>query len=281
MHTSVFLQEAIDALDVQSGRRYIDATYGQGGHARLIAEKGGEVLGIDADPAQVERAQPADHIRVMQGNFSDLAEIAHRQAFVPVAGVLFDYGLSMMQLAESGRGFSYNRDTEPLDMRLSQTGETVIEYLASVEEKQLESDLMKYSEDVAASDIAQAIYRTRHKIPVRTVGDLKQIIDEVVSRPGQKESPEHTYARIFQALRIVVNHERESIIAGLDGALEILEDGGRIVTITFHSLEDRTVKTWARTHRATIQHERREVHRTRPLQSFERSATLRVMTKQL
>ncbi|MDA1316927.1 MAG: 16S rRNA (cytosine(1402)-N(4))-methyltransferase RsmH [bacterium] len=274
MHTTVFLQESIQALNIASGKSYIDATYGEGGHTQAIIDKGGTVLAIDADTNQVAKGVKRNHT-VVAGLFKDISTIASEHNLESVDGVLFDFGLSMEQLSKSGKGFSFKNILEPLDMRLGVEGQTAAELLNSLQGPELISSIMKYSEDKYATDIVRRILGHRRGKPLRTVGDLKKIIDEVVP----EEEPRHkVYARIFQAVRILVNDELDQIKEGLQGALEIIKPGGVIVTITFHSLEDRLVKQFGRTHKELTM-EAIDVERVRPLQSFERSAHLRVLTK--
>ena len=265
MHTTVFLHEAIKALNVKPGNTYIDATYGEGGHTQEIISQGGTVLAIDADKVQVAKGIERNH-SVVQGSFKDMVTIAKENHLEHVDGILFDFGLSMEQLSKSGKGFSYKNNQEPLDMRLGEEGETAAELLNSLQGEELISDIMKYSEEKYSIDIAKRILGHRRKKALATVGDLKKVIDEIVP----EEEPRHkVYARIFQAVRIITNSELEQIQKGLEGALGLIQSGGVIVTITFHSLEDRLVKKMGAIN----------VERVRPLQSFERSAHLRVLQK--
>ena len=265
MHTTVFLHEALKALNIQPGNTYIDATYGEGGHTQEIMNQGATVLAIDADKVQVAKGRKRNHA-VVQGLFKDIVAIAKENHLEHVDGILFDFGLSMEQLSKSGKGFSYKNNQEPLDMRLGEEGETAAELLNSLQGEELISDIMKYSEEKYSIGIAKRILGHRRKKAFATVGDLKKVIDEIVP----EEEPRHkVYARIFQAIRIITNSELEQIQKGLEGALGLIQSGGVIVTITFHSLEDRLVKKMGAIN----------VERVRPLQSFERSAHLRVLQK--
>ncbi len=272
MHTSVFLEEAVEALNVENGKKYIDATFGEGGHARQIQSKGGIVLGIDADKIQATKEK---EIKVVNGNYGDIRQIAEEHDFIPVAGILFDFGLSMVQLKTGGKGLSYKNNDEPLDMRLGENGQTAAEYLNSALPEQLVEDITKYSEDLVSNRIAHRIVRYRSEKQMETVGDLKKVIDDATGMHGR--ALEKTYARIFQAVRIIVNDELTQIRRGLEGAYEILEDGGRIVIISFHSIEDRVVKAFVRS--KGFKQQRIPVQKNRKLQTFERSATLRVIEK--
>jgi len=274
MHTTVFLHEALKALNIQPGNTYIDATYGEGGHTQEIMNQGATVLAIDADKVQVAKGRERNHA-VVQGLFKDIVTIAKENRLEHVDGILFDFGLSMEQLSKSGKGFSYKNNQEPLDMRLGEEGETAAELLNSLQGEELISDIMKYSEEKYSIDIAKRILGHRRKKALATVGDLKKVIDEIVP----EEEPRHkVYARIFQAVRIITNSELEQIQKGLEGALGLIQSGGVIVTITFHSLEDRLVKKFGRSHNELIM-EAIDVEKMRPLQSFERSAHLRVLQK--
>lgn len=265
MHTTVFLQEAIQALNIQPGNTYIDATYGEGGHTQEIINQGGMVLAIDADKTQVAKGIERSHT-VVQGLFKDIVAIAKENHLEQVDGILFDFGLSMEQLTKSGKGFSYRNNLEPLDMRLGEDGDTAAELLNSLQEKELVSDIMRFSEEKYSIDIARRILGHRRRKKLATVGDLKKAIDEIVP---EEENRNKVYARIFQAVRIITNSELEQIGQALAGAMSLIKSGGTIVTITFHSLEDRMVKKMGAIN----------VERVRPLQSFERSAHLRILQK--
>ena len=281
-HTSVFLDEAVQALSVVAGGKYIDATFGEGGHSRLIQSMGGTVLGIDADKNQVLK-QEENTIHVVQGNFAHIEEIAQEAHMIPVDGVLFDFGLSMEQLDKSRRGFSYKRYDEPLDMRIGESDITAQEILEKTNAEELTELIVKYSEDLQSEKIARAIIRHRKENQIATVGDLISIINKTLETIGiyHEKTKSQVYARIFQALRIVVNNEFESIKKGLDGALKILKPGGRMVIISFHSLEDRIVKLFGREHASVLKDEKIHVERKRKLQNFERSAQLRVFIKNI
>ena len=279
MHTSVFLDEAVEALQVAQKGLYIDATYGKGGHSRKIASMGGKVLAIEWDPVQIPN-EKQKNIDIAKGNYADIAFIAKQYGFAPVDGVLFDFGLSMDQLNEGKKGLSYRKLDEVLDMRISNVGITAQEVLEQYSEEELRDAFMKYSEEIKSEDIAKQIVIQRRKKPIVRVGDLLSVIDRAIK--GLKDSREYAqkvYSRIFQALRIIVNEEFININKGLEGALQLLKPGGRIVTITFHSLEDRMVKLFAREHKTEVTEEKVDVGRIRGLRSFERSAMLRIIEK--
>ncbi len=280
MHTSVFLKEAIRELSVKPGGRYIDATFGEGGHAKEIIHAGGHVLGIEADQRQYQKHLNSS-ITVAYGNFRDIAAIAKQKRFFPVDGILFDLGLSMEQLNMSRRGFSFRKPEEPLDMRIEESMVTAAEILQRTNREELAGLLMKYSEDPLAEQIAHQIVSIRNRVRMETVADLTDVIRQVMTKKGITSVPviEKTYARIFQALRIYVNDEFESLRKALNSSIELLVLGGRIVIITFHSLEDRIVKLFAREHAGEITQVRIKVNKERKLQKFERSAELRVFEK--
>jgi len=276
MHTSVFKNEVMEALNISKGKVFIDATFGQGGHSEEIKSLGGTVLGIEIDPDQVKKYN--GDIKVVNGSFEDLEKIAKENITLPIDGVLFDFGLSMVQLKEGNRGFSYRSQDDPLDMRMSNRGQTVAEYLQEADGESLLENIMKYSEDIHSQKIVDNILKFRNSGRFEKVSDLLKVIDEVLPSTDPRDR-QKTYARVFQALRMIVNNELGAITKGLAGAIEIVKTGGRIVIITFHSIEDRLVKKFARDHKAQINSIRNSVSSSRKLAKFERSATLRVFTK--
>ncbi|PIT89110.1 MAG: 16S rRNA (cytosine(1402)-N(4))-methyltransferase [Candidatus Levybacteria bacterium CG10_big_fil_rev_8_21_14_0_10_36_7] len=274
-HTAVFLEEATQALEIKQGKKYIDATYGAGGHSNRIAKVGGKVLAIDLD--QNIRQPENKQILLVNGNYKDLKKIAKEHNFVPVSGILFDLGLSMNQIRESEKGFSYDKPHEILDMRLGNEGITASEYLNDTQPEVLKEELIRFSEDINAEAIAKKIAYVRSKNKIERVGDLTRIIDECVKADDRELK--RTYARIFQAIRILVNCEIENIQSALDQSLNIVEKGGKIVVITFHSIEDRLVKKFGRANSNLISENRIKVGQNRKVAKFERSAALRVYTK--
>ncbi len=220
-HIPVLLREAVDGLQVTPGKRFIDATYGGGGHAREIERLGGQVLGIDTDP----------DAGAILGNFRNIEKIAIEYGFGEVDGILFDLGVSSHQLDTAERGFSYRFGDAPLDSRLNQSeGITAAEYLKTVSENELYETLATFGEEEHSRAIAVAIIRARHLSPVATTGDLLKIVGK------------NAASRVFQALRIAINDELHALKDGLQGAKALLKPGGRLVVISFHSLEDRIVK---------------------------------------
>ena len=275
MHTPVLLQKVIEGLQIKPGNKYIDATIGEGGHTKAILEKGAYVLGIDRNQEQITRLESTLHnerLKLVQGNFADIEKIAKENDFVPVEGILFDLGLSWRQLSELGKGFSYRPVEEPLDMRLDHSTEQTGEYILNTfTQEQLYNMIATNSEEVKASDIAEAIVQQRKGRKFKKVGDLNRTIASVVGENAGK-----TYARIYQAIRIEVNDEFGNLRKGLTGALKIVRPGGKIAIISFHSLEDRIVKQFMREKKVKME-SKNAIAGDRTL-SFERSSKLRVFT---
>ncbi|MDP3764486.1 MAG: 16S rRNA (cytosine(1402)-N(4))-methyltransferase RsmH [bacterium] len=264
-HVPVLLKEVIQYLDPKKGEDFIDATFGEGGHAKEILKlisPEGKLLGIDLDfesgpkldsgSANLKASEPLvprsslsevglswSGIELRSGNFADIANISSRLNLDEVDGVLFDFGFRSFHIDASGRGFSYAKD-EPLDMRYdTETSLTALEVLNSWPENELERIFEEYGEERDSRKIAKAIAESRKDKKILTTGELVTVIDSVIR--GYKVK---TYSRIFQALRIAVNNELENIKQGLEGAWSILKPNGRIVAISFHSLEDRIVKNF-------------------------------------
>lgn len=270
MHTPVLLKEAIDGLHVISGGKYIDATYGVGGHSAEIIKRGGTVLAIDWDEKSVERP----NLKLVWGNFADIETIAKKQNFSPVDGVLFDLGLSMEQLASSGRGFSFKKLDEPLDMRISEkNNKTAASIISSSSADTLYEILSRNSQEIDSRAISQAIFSASHMKPIVTVGDLVQVINNMSHLRNKKES---VLRKLFQSLRIEVNDELENIRRGIEGAEHIIKKGGRMAIITFHETEDRLVKQILRSKNLTLV-TKKPITASSGL-SFEQSAKLRVIT---
>lgn len=273
-HHPVLLHEAIEALSIKSGGCYIDATAGEGGHLEEITKRGGKVLAIDWDKKQIEnlksKIKSSESIIFDCGNFSDIEDKAKRNGFYPVDGILFDLGLSMRQIKESNRGFSYNNLDEPLDMRLSgEISTTAAELVNSCSENELYEIFATNSEEINSRTIARAIVRARSLKPILTTGELVEIISQSMKSKSNK-----TVARIFQALRMAVNNELDNLKKALEGALKIVKPEGKIAVITFHSIEDRLVKRFI-----TINHLKTNKIKKRRSFSFERSAKLRVFSQ--
>jgi len=241
-HTPVLMQEVLQGLDVETGKRYIDATLGGGGHTRAMLEKGAEVLAIDEDTDAIEESKTYQGplLRIVQGNFRDIEGIAKKAGFEQVDGILFDLGVSSHQINTTSRGFTFRFDEAPLDMRFNiKNLKSARELIAQASEDELYEILAKYGEEERARTIAVHVIRARQVKPIKTAGDLRHVIEEVVGTGKQSIG---TIARIFQAIRIVVNDEMQALEEGINGAMRVVKPGGRIAIISFHSLEDRIVK---------------------------------------
>ncbi len=241
-HKPVLLEESIGAFHVRPGGQYIDCTIGSGGHAQTILEQGGRVLGIDADPQAISAARERlagyyENLVLVQGNFRDLEDICHRFSLGPVDGILFDLGMSALQLEDRQRGFSFQQDS-PLDMRFSPDQElTAADIVNQFSEEALGGILHGYGEERRARQIARRIVAHR---PIRSTGELVRAVEQVL----RKRHRIHVATKTFQALRIAVNKELENLELALRQAVTILGFSGRLVVISFHSLEDRLVKSF-------------------------------------
>lgn len=247
-HIPVLLEETIEALAVQPGGRYIDGTLGAGGHALAILERsspGGQLLGIDTDHEAIAAARARleaykSSTLLINDNFANLRAIAIKYDFFPVHGILFDLGLSSLQLSSSGRGFSFQRD-EPLDMRLSSSQEvTAADIVNTSSEAELAQLIRTFGEERYSHRIARHIVQER---PLKTTLELVGAIEQAI---GSRRGRIHPATRTFQALRIAVNHELENLESALEQATSLLGFGGRLVVISYHSLDDRVVKRFMR-----------------------------------
>src|SRR3989339_1761271 len=246
MHTPVLLDQVIEAMEIKRDGLYVDATFGEGGYSQAILEKGGKVLAIDLDKDQFSKVLDSrfrgNDIMLVQGNFGDIEKVAKENNFFPVDGVVFDLGLSMKQINQSGRGFSFKKLNEPLDMRMSLKTEMTAKYLLNhLSEAELYEVFAKNSEEINSQNIAREIIVRRSFKKLEIVGNLINCIDRAIGEPDK-----NVYKRIFQALRIQVNEEFENLKKGLDGAARIIKNNGKIAVVTFHSLEDRIVKNFSK-----------------------------------
>lgn len=250
-HISVLLQESIDALKLEPRDVAIDATVGQGGHAKLIAQaigKQGTILALDADESSLAEAKEnlkdaEAHLIFMNGNFKNIAEHAARAGITSADAIIFDLGWHQGQL-QSGRGFSFKEDA-PLLMTLSTSPEpyqmTAADIIADWNEDDLSELFRNYGGERFSGRIARVIVESRKKTPITTASQLADVIVSAV--PGRfKQGRIHPATRVFQALRIAVNDEFGSLKAGLDAAIKLLAPDGRLAVISFHSLEDKIVK---------------------------------------
>ena len=249
-HEPVLYDEVLDFLALGPGARVIDGTLGGAGHAMGILQStapDGRLLGLDLDPAALDRARErlapfGQRVILVQSSFRDLEAVAHLHHFTPVDGVLLDLGLSSYQLAAPQRGFSFMRDG-PLDMRFDPTqGPTAADLVNTLTSEDLAEILYRYGEERQSRRIARAIVQAR---PLQTTGALADVIAQAVSG-GRRRGRIHPATQSFQALRIAVNDELGALEAVLPQAVEILRPGGRLVVISFHSLEDRRVKRYLR-----------------------------------
>ena len=247
-HRPVLLHPLIESLQPRPGQTYIDGTLGAGGYVASVLERvrpGGRVLGIDRDPAAVEAARrrfaAATGAIVEQGDFAFLEAIAARHGIDRVDGVMFDLGLSSVQLDDPARGFSFRFDG-PLDMRMDpREGRTAADLVNEWSEADLTALIRTYGDERFARRIAAAIVRSRADEAITTTAQLRDIVERTIPRRFWPKRI-HPATRTFQALRIEVNHELESLNEGLQAAIRILRPGGRLGVVSFHSLEDTIVK---------------------------------------
>jgi 16S rRNA (cytosine1402-N4)-methyltransferase len=250
MHKPVLLNEVIEYLNPQAHENFVDCTVGEARHSLKILEKtspDGKILGIDVDAESLKRIKPIERLILIRGNFKDLKIIAEENNFNKVSGVLFDLGLSSWQLDESEKGFSYKKD-EPLTMIFNSSQVvTAQEIINTWPEEELIKIFREYGEERFARRIVQRIVQHRGLSPIQTTSQLFEIIKKSIpfSQAGHHRT-DRTAARIFQALRIVVNDEMENLKKGLEQAFQIINKEGRVVVISFHSLEDRIVKWFFR-----------------------------------
>jgi 16S rRNA (cytosine1402-N4)-methyltransferase len=250
MHQTVLLREAVAALVTRPGGCYVDGTFGRGGHSRAILQAldaDGQLLGVDKDPAaaaeaeKLARSEPRFHF--YHGSFAQLPHQLRRMGIGAVDGILLDLGVSSPQLDEAERGFSFQHDG-PLDMRMdTSSGETAADWLARAEATEIADVLYEYGEERFSRRIARAIVAEREREPIATTARLATIVSEANPR---WEKHKHPATRAFQAIRIFINRELEDLRSLLDEALDVLALEGRLVVISFHSLEDRIVKRYMR-----------------------------------
>ncbi|MGB3918605.1 16S rRNA (cytosine(1402)-N(4))-methyltransferase RsmH [Thiothrix litoralis] len=250
-HDTVLLQAAVSALNVQSAGIYIDGTYGRGGHSALILEYlgvNGRLIVIDKDPVAIEHARQRHagdpRVHVWHGSFRDFPEALVDAGITGnIQGILLDLGVSSPQLDDAGRGFSFMREGQ-LDMRMDTSrGESAAQWLNRADEPDIADVLWRYGEERFSRQIAKEIVRTRVQSPLETTTQLAELIASVIRK---REPGKNPATRSFQAIRIKVNQELDDVEACLQQTLESLAPGGRLVVISFHSLEDRIVKHFFR-----------------------------------
>ena len=247
-HVTVLLDEAVESLAIKPDGIYMDATFGRGGHSRRILSVlggHGRLVSLDRDPQAIAAGAAIDdsRFRLVHRAFGELAEAAREAGVSGVDGVLFDVGVSSPQIDEGGRGFSFRHDA-PLDMRMDTTqGETAAEWLARAEIRDITEVIRNYGEERFAFQIAKKVVAARLEQPIVTTAQFAALVREAVRtrEPGQDPA-----TRSFQALRIHINQELRQLEVALPQALDLLAPGGRLVVISFHSLEDRIVKNFMR-----------------------------------
>ena len=247
-HVTVLLDEAVESLAIKADGVYVDATFGRGGHSRRILSvlgQHGRLVALDRDPQAIAAGAAVDDSRfgLVHRAFGELSEAAQEAGVSGVDGVLFDVGVSSPQIDDGERGFSFRYDA-PLDMRMDTTqGETAAEWLARAEIRDITEVIRNYGEERFAFQIAKKVVAARGEQPIVTTGQFAALVREAVRtrEPGQDPA-----TRSFQALRIHINQELRQLEVALPQALELLKPGGRLVVISFHSLEDRIVKNFMR-----------------------------------
>lgn len=247
-HVPVLLHETLDLLQPRPGGSYVDGTIGGGGHAEAILERSapdGRLLGLDLDPEALDQAATrlkrfGERLTLVHESFADLERVVRWYGFAPADGILLDLGLSSFQLAHATRGFGF-RAAAPLDMRFNprQPGPTARELVNTLPLAELVDLLRRYGEEPMAKPIGRAIVQRRERRPIETTAELAEIVESVARHRRGKI---HPATRTFQALRIAVNRELEALECALPQAIEVLAPRGRLVVISFHSLEDRIVK---------------------------------------
>jgi 16S rRNA (cytosine1402-N4)-methyltransferase len=244
-HIPVLARPVADFLAVRPDGIYLDGTFGAGGHSRAMLAAGATVIGLDRDPSAVARGAElieaaGGRLTLFEARFSQLEAVASSLGHDAVNGVLLDLGVSSMQLDEAGRGFSFRHDG-PLDMRMGGSGPSAADVVRFATERELTTIIATLGEERHARAVARAIVAARRDAPITTTGELAAIVSRVVrTKPGDIDPA----TRTFQALRIFVNEELDELVDALDAAERILKPGGRLVVISFHSLEDRIVKTF-------------------------------------
>ncbi|MBL4716938.1 MAG: 16S rRNA (cytosine(1402)-N(4))-methyltransferase RsmH [Erythrobacter sp.] len=246
-HIPVLLDEVIDALDPQPGDVIVDATFGAGGYTRALLERGAIVHAFDRDPDAIasgrnwdETGESPPRLVLHPHRFSEMLDVMTSAGVARVDGVVMDIGVSSMQLDQAERGFAFSADG-PLDMRMSQDGESAADFLNSADEKAIADVLYLYGEERQSRRVARAIVAAR---PLETTGALARVVRKALGyKPHDKKDPA---TRTFQAVRIHVNGELDELAHGLSAAEHLLREGGRLAVVSFHSLEDRIVKRFLR-----------------------------------
>ena len=250
-HKPVMVDEVVSAIQPRSGGRYIDCTTGEGGHAEAIlghCDPPARLLGLDLDRealavAEDRLARFGETTKLVETSYVNIAEVAAKQGFVPCDGVLFDLGVSSLQLENASRGFAFLKEAS-LDMRFGPSiGRSAREIVNETDETDLANLIYRLGEERRSRRIARAIVRAR---PVETTVELADVVVRAIGWPSRARRRTHPATRTFQALRIAVNDELGNVEAGIRGAIGVLRQGGRVVVISYHSLEDRLVKNLLR-----------------------------------
>jgi 16S rRNA (cytosine1402-N4)-methyltransferase len=247
-HIPVLGREVVDFLNPAPNKRYIDATFGAGGYTKLLLAANSRVLGLDRDRTAITLGaglveQSGGRLELIEANFSELAELAGE----PVDGVVFDLGVSSMQLDTAERGFSFRLDG-PLDMRMGHDGPSAAELVAKASERDLANIIFQLGEERQSRAVARAIVKARGEAPITTT---KRLADLVASVVRHKPTEIHPATRTFQAMRMFVNDELGELVSGLAAAEQVLKPGARLAVVSFHSLEDRIVKLFINDRSAT------------------------------
>ena len=247
-HIPVLGREAVGFLNPAQNKRYIDATFGAGGYTRLLLAASSRVVGLDRDQTAIALGadmveQSGGRLELIEANFSELADLAGE----PIDGVVFDLGVSSMQLDTAERGFSFRQDG-PLDMRMGHDGPSAADLVAKASERDLANIIFQLGEERQSRAVARAIVKARAQAPITTTRQLADIVASVVRH---KPTDIHPATRTFQALRMFVNDELGELVSGLVAAERVLKPGGRLAVVSFHSLEDRIVKSFLNDRSAT------------------------------
>lgn len=248
-HVPVLLNEVLEWLNISQHGVYMDGTLGGGGHSEAILSQAGSdayLYGIDRDPAAImaarERLHSFSHFHAIQGNFHDAKELLFENGVTALDGALLDLGVSSHQLDTAARGFSYHEEA-PLDMRMDTSGGiTAAEYIKNIDEKTLTRVLLDYGEEKWAARIAKILIEKRNEKPILTTLDLVSVVDAAIPKAVRQRDEGHPARRTFQAIRIAVNDELAPLTKALGDIMSIMKPNGRLLVITFHSLEDRLVK---------------------------------------
>ena len=248
-HIPVLLKEVVEALQPRDGGRYVDGTFGAGGYTAAMLDRADcRVIAIDRDPDAIDAGRVradrySPRLRLIEGRFGAMAEVLSAEGVDDVDGVALDLGVSSMQFDQADRGFSF-RASGPLDMRMEKNGLSASDLVNDAEESQLADIIFRYGEERRSRRVARAIVEARKHKRIETTGELAEIVRRAVGPQGRDESDPAT--RTFQALRIAVNDELGELERGLIAAEQVLAPGGRLAVVSFHSLEDRTVKEFVR-----------------------------------